>query len=554
MLQEIAIKNFAIIEEVHLTFDQGMTILTGETGAGKSIIIDAMNILLGSRASSDYIRHGKDKAEIEGLFYYEPSVEFSNLLESFDIEDEGELLLRRDLLANGRSTCRVNGRLVNLSTLKAVGNHLVDIHGQHEHQALMNPKEHLAMLDAFGDRDFNAIKATYQDLFEAYKVKRAKLVDRRQNAQAYAQRVDILQFQANEIAAAEIDFEKDNALADQRERLRHSQQISERLTTAIMDLEGDGEQASSLYLLRDAMDSLEAIANFDPAYQALSSKIADAYYSLEDVAADLNRKASEMEYNPQELLFLDDRISQLTILKRKYGPELEDVLGYYDGITSELESLTFSEEDSETLELELKASERELLDAAKALSQARHALSDKLEEDIHQELQDLFMPNAKFKVAFEAGKFSRNGNEHIEFYIETNPGEGFKPLAKTASGGEMSRLMLAIKSSLSRRENKTSIVFDEVDTGVSGRVAQAIADKIYKISRSGQVLCISHLPQVVAIADTQFYIEKTVNEGTTTSSVRELTHEERVQQVASMLAGSDVTESALSQARSLLQK
>ncbi len=509
MLQEISIKNFAIIDTIAMQFDQGMSILTGETGAGKSIIIDAMNLLLGSRAQTSFVRHGADKAEIEGLFFYQDSPEIATQLEALGFENTGELILRREIFANGRSSCRINGVLTPLSNLQAISSYLVDIHGQHDHQELMSPAHHLAMLDEFGDKKFRKIKQDYAQKFSDYKTLRQKLVTLKKNQAEFAQRIDILKFQIDEIASAEIDLKSDEGIYQRRDLLTHANHIAEHLNAAYYSLDDDASDYSSLSMVRNAMNELESASQFDaPSYAKLSEKIAEAYYLLEDAAADLEKRIDDLEFNPSELAMIEDRISVLTTLKKKYGPELTDVLAYLTNCQKELEALTGDENSSENLEASFKAAEKSLLISAQALSEARAIIADKLAKDVKGELADLYMAKADFKVHFEPAKFSINGNQHVEFFIQTNPGEGFKPLAKTASGGEMSRIMLAIKSSFARRENKTAIVFDEVDTGVSGRVAQAIANKIYKISQSGQVLCISHLPQVVAIADTQYHIEK----------------------------------------------
>lgn len=556
MLQEISIKNFAIIDTIAMQFDQGMSILTGETGAGKSIIIDAMNLLLGSRAQTSFVRHGADKAEIEGLFFYQQdNPEIAQQLEKLGFENTGELILRREIFANGRSSCRINGVLTPLSNLQAISSFLVDIHGQHDHQELMSPTHHLAMLDEFGDKKFLKTKQDYAQKFSDYKTLRQKLLTLKKNQAEFAQRIDILRFQIDEITSAEIDIKTDEDIYQRREQLTHANHIAEHLNAALYSLDDDASDYSSLSMVRNAMNELESASQFDaPSYAKLSEKIADAYYLLEDAAADLEKRIDDLEFNPSELAMIEDRISVLTTLKKKYGPELTDVLAYLANCQKELDALTGDENSSENLETSFKAAEKSLLISAQALSDARATIAERLAKDVKGELADLYMAKADFKVQFEPAKFSVNGNQHVEFFIQTNPGEGFKPLAKTASGGEMSRIMLAIKSSFARRENKTAIVFDEVDTGVSGRVAQAIANKIYKISQSGQVLCISHLPQVVAIADTQYHIEKIQLTDSTTSTVRKLTFEEREIEIAKMLAGDDLTPEALAQAKKLLEK
>ena len=552
MLLEISIKNFAIIEEISLTFENGMTVLTGETGAGKSIIIDAMNLMLGARASLDVIRHGANKAEIEGLFSVGENAALTQILEENGIEVTEELIIRREILQNGRSIGRINGQMVNLTTLRAVGQYLVDIHGQHDQEELMKPNMHIRMLDEFGDSHFALVKKHYQDLFERYRRLRKRVLTKQKNEQEHKARIEMLEFQIAEIEAAALKSGEDQALNQKRDKLLNHKHIADTLTNAYVML--DDEEFSSLSNIRSAMNDLMTLEEFDADYKDMSSNVSEAYYILEEVTKQLGDVIDELDFDAGSLQQIEARLEVIYSITRKYGGSVDDVLDYYENITKEYNLLTGNDESSDDMEKELKRLEKELIVAAENLSQERHRLAKNLEAEIKQELADLYMEKADFQVQFSKGKFNRDGNEAIEFYISTNPGEGFKPLVKVASGGEISRLMLAIKSAFSRKEDKTSIVFDEVDTGVSGRVAQAIAQKIYKIGSHGQVLAISHLPQVVAIADYQFFIEKRSDENTTVSTVRLLSEEERVEEIAKMLAGSDITEMAREQARELLKK
>lgn len=552
MLLEISIKNFAIIEEISLTFENGMTVLTGETGAGKSIIIDAMNLMLGARASLDVIRHGANKAEIEGLFSVGENAALTQILEENGIEVTEELIIRREILQNGRSIGRINGQMVNLTTLRAVGQYLVDIHGQHDQEELMKPNMHIRMLDEFGDSQFASVKKHYQDLFERYRRLRKRVLTKQKNEQEHKARIEMLEFQIAEIEAAALKSGEDQALNQKRDKLLNHKHIADTLTNAYVML--DDEEFSSLSNIRSAMNDLMTLEEFDADYKEMSSNVSEAYYILEEVTKHLGDVIDELDFDAGSLQQIEARLEVIYSITRKYGGSVDDVLDYYENITKEYNLLTGNDESSDDMEKELKRLEKELIVAAENLSQERHQLAKNLEAEIKQELADLYMEKADFQVQFSKGKFNRDGNEAIEFYISTNPGEGFKPLVKVASGGEISRLMLAIKSAFSRKEDKTSIVFDEVDTGVSGRVAQAIAQKIYKIGSHGQVLAISHLPQVIAIADYQFFIEKRSDENTTVSTVRLLSEEERVEEIAKMLAGSDITEMAREQARELLKK
>ena len=552
MLLEISIKNFAIIEEISLTFENGMTVLTGETGAGKSIIIDAMNLMLGARASLDVIRHGANKAEIEGLFSVGENAVLTQILEENGIEVTEELIIRREILQNGRSIGRINGQMVNLTTLRAVGQYLVDIHGQHDQEELMKPNMHIRMLDEFGDSQFASVKKHYQDLFEHYRRLRKRVLTKQKNEQEHKARIEMLEFQIAEIEAAALKSGEDQVLNQKRDKLLNHKHIADTLTNAYVML--DDEEFSSLSNIRSAMNDLMTLEEFDADYKDMSSNVSEAYYILEEVTKQLSDVIDELDFDAGSLQQIEARLEVIHSITRKYGGSVDDVLDYYENITKEYNLLTGNDESSDDMEKDLKRLEKELIVAAENLSQERHQLAKNLEAEIKQELADLYMEKADFQVQFSKGKFNRDGNEAIEFYISTNPGEGFKPLVKVASGGEISRLMLAIKSAFSRKEDKTSIVFDEVDTGVSGRVAQAIAQKIYKIGTHGQVLAISHLPQVIAIADYQFFIEKRSDENTTVSTVRLLSEEERVEEIAKMLAGSDITEMAREQARELLKK
>ena len=552
MLLEIAIKNFAIIKEISLSFEQGMTVLTGETGAGKSIIIDAMNMMLGSRASTDVIRHSSSKAEIEGFFSVDANPFLEQLLQDNGIEPSDELIIRREILQNGRSISRINGQMVNLTTLRAVGQYLVDIHGQHDQEELMRPQKHIQLLDAFGDENFQTVKQTYQELFDRYKNLRKRVLDQRKNEQEHQARIEMLEYQIAEIEAAALKSGEDLKLQKERDKLMNHKLIVDTLTNAYVLL--DNDDFSSLANVRSAMNDLQSLEEYDTDYKKLSDSLSESYYILEDVSKRLGDILDSLDFDANALAQIESRMDTINAITRKYGGSANDVLDYFDNIAKEYDHLTGNDLSFDGIEKELKSLEQSLVASAAELSQKRHAIADHLSKEIKQELKELYMDKADFKVVFTKGKFNREGNESVEFYISANPGEGFKPLVKVASGGELSRLMLAIKSTFSRREDKTSIVFDEVDTGVSGRVAQAIAQKIYKIGQHGQVLAISHLPQVIAISDYQYFIEKQSSEDSTVSTVRLLTPDERIEEIAKMLAGDNVTPAAREQAKELLNK
>ncbi|MBO4107346.1 DNA repair protein RecN [Streptococcus suis] len=552
MLLDISIKNFAIIEEVSLTFDKGMTVLTGETGAGKSIIIDAMNLMLGARATTDVIRHGCPKAEIEGLFSLEQSRALEQVLEEQGIEVTDELIIRREILQNGRSVSRINGQLVNLSVLKQVGQFLVDIHGQHDQEELMKFQHHIRLLDSFGDQAFWDLKTAYQEAFESYRTMRKLVLEKQRNELEHKARIEMLEYQIAEIESAELKAGEDSQLQQERDRLLNHKQIADTLTNAFVLL--DNEDFSSLSNLRSAMNDLQSLEEFDQEYKELSTNLTESYYVVEEVTKRLGDIIDDLDFDGNRLLQLEQRLDVIHSMTKKYGGDLAHVLDYLDKITEEYNLLTGRNQGDQDLEGQLKHLEKQLVSLADQLQLARQGLAKELEAEIAQELKDLYMEKARFQVQFSKGKFNREGNQTVEFYIATNPGEDLKPLVKVASGGELSRLMLAIKSALARKEGKTAIVFDEVDTGVSGRVAQAIAQKIYKIGQFGQVLAISHLPQVIAIADHQFFIEKVSDQEKTISRVRLLEKEERIEEIAKMLAGDSVSAAARAQARELVEK
>lgn len=446
---------------------------------------------------------GLPKLKLRDFFSLENSRSLKPIFEEQGLELTDELIIRREILQNGRSVSRVNGQLVNLSVLKAIGQHLVDIHGQHDQEELMRPQLHIAMLDEFGDQEFLTLKDRYYETFDRYRGLRKQVLTLQKNQQEHKARIEMLEFQIAEIESADLKSGEDLTLHQERERLLNHKQIADTLTNAYAML--DNEDFSSLSNVRSAMNDLESIEEYDPSYKELSSNLSESYYVLEDVTKRLEDIIDGLDFDGNRLMQIEARLDLINSITRKYGGNVNDVLEYFAQISKEYQLLTGNHSSSEDLEVELKALEKTLVELAGQLSQARHLLAKQLESEIKQELQELYMEKANFQVQFTKSKFNREGNEQVEFYISTNPGENFKPLIKVASGGELSRLMLAIKSAFSRKEGKTSIVFDEVDTGVSGRVAQAIAQKIHKIGSNGQVLAISHLPQVIAIADYQFF-------------------------------------------------
>ncbi|MGM0156718.1 DNA repair protein RecN [Enterococcus sp. AZ191] len=555
MLQEISITNFAIIPELRLSFHEGMTALTGETGAGKSIIIDALGLLAGGRSSSDYIRQGADKCILEGLFEWPKQDGFSALMNELGIESDGDnLIVRRDMSLTGKNVCRVNGHIVTLANLRKIGSYLVDIQGQNEHQELLQPEAHLILLDRFGDNEFQRKKKNYQKEFSRYRELERQVRKIQKNEKSFVQRIDMLHFQQEEIAAAQLEVGEEEQLSEEREKLSNYQKIVDSLASGYSAL--SGEERSSVDNVGLAVAELQSIAHLDNEYEAIFENVQSAYYLLQDAIGDMSRQIDLLELDENRLEEVNQRLELIRQLKRKYGESIEAILNYYDDITQELASSDFSEGQLEKMKSELAEKEEKLQKQAVELHEIRKKIAKGLEQSILKELKSLYMENTEFEVRFsesDKAQLDMNGFDQVEFYITTNPGEPLKPLVKVASGGELSRMLLALKTIFSSEQGVTSIIFDEVDTGVSGRVAQAIADKISQISRYSQVLCITHLPQVAAVADYQYYIKKDVIKGRTQTSVAELAPAQREEEIARMLAGSEITTLTMEHAKELLR-
>lgn len=552
MLQELSVKNFAIISSLQLEFQMGMTVLTGETGAGKSIIIDAMGLLTGGRGSSDYIRQGANKCTLEGLFSMPKSQELKKLLEELGIEtEEDSLVIQRDISASGKNVCRVNGRIVNITNLKRIGEYLVDIHGQNEHQELMQSERHIDMLDEFGGKKLLTVKEKYTRAYQEYRALEAKVRKRQKNEKEFAQRMDMLHFQSDEIASAQLVAGEEEQLLEERNKLNNFQKIADALTISYAAL--NGEDDSSLDKIGTSMNELASIESLDSEYKTLSDTVQNAYYLLQEASGDLSRLIDGLELDEGRLNEVENRLELIRQMKRKYGDSIETILSYYEEITKELAEADFLEGGTGDLEALLAEKQQAAHQQALTLRKERKRLAKELEQQILTELKELYLERTEFEVRFtELEHLQENGLDGVEFFITTNPGEPLKPLVRVASGGELSRVMLAMKTIFSQTQGITSIVFDEVDTGVSGRVAQAIADKIYQISENSQVLCITHLPQVAAVADEHYFIEKEIVAGRTETSVRILSEKERVNEIARMLAGSEITKLTIEHAQELL--
>lgn len=557
LLLELHIHNFAIIEDISLEFHNGMTVLTGETGAGKSIIIDAVSLLAGGRGSADFVRHGTNKCTLEGHFTMPKSNALLELLEEESIEsDPNQLVIQREIYQNGRSVCRVNGSVVTINSLKVIGSYLIDIHGQNEHQELMQNENHIHLLDHYGSESLRTLFEDYSKTYGEYRFTLRQFNDWQDKEQELAQKIDILRFQTDEIEEANLITGEEEELEEEERRLTNFQNITEALTFSYQALQ-DGEP-SALEMVGKAMDEMKNVADVDQSLKDISETLTNSFYILQELATDVFNELDRQEYDEDRLNEIASRLNLIQQLKRKYGSSIQEILDFYEESIEELTLIQGGAKSKTELLEKLEKLKKELVSKGKKLSTNRRKVAKSLETSIHEQLQGLYMDKVIFVVEFKneldemsAINSTRYGLDEIEFYISTNPGEPLKPLTRIASGGELSRMMLAMKSIFARSQGVTSIIFDEIDTGVSGRVAQSIAEKIYSISTHSQVLCITHLPQVAAIANNHLYVKKATFEDRTTTEANILTENERVEEIARMLSGSETTKAAIQAAKEL---
>lgn len=549
MLKELLIKDFAIINEVNIQFQDKMTAMTGETGAGKSIIIDALGLLTGGRGSSEFIRTGAEKAVIQGLFDISKNKDTQAILNEQDIDFSDKMLvLKRDFSANGRNVCRANGELISLAVLAEIGQTLVDIHGQNQSQSLLQEENHLTILDKFAGSELEQLKSKYFSVFQEYKSAQQKLRNIQKNAQELAQRRDMLTFQISEITEAQLLPNEESELEEQRDQLANYEKISSALRDAYDQLSGNIVDNTG-----GVMEELNSIADYDSDFKQVGDTVTESYYNLQDSMSTISRLLDGLDYNPQRLDEIEKRLQLFQNLEKKYGPTINDVIEFGEKAQTELDDILDENSSPEILEEQIEQLTTKLTDMAKQIHTKRQAIATNLSRQIKEQLNDLYMEKTEFRVNFEvADDFIETGKDLVNFELKTNPGEDFKSLAKIASGGELSRIMLALEVITSQALNISTIVFDEIDTGVSGRVAQAIANKIYLIAQKIQVLCITHLPQVAAMSNIQLYIKKTATTDSTTTAVANLNDEQRIDVIAQMLSGTKVTDLTINNAKELL--
>ncbi|MGX7092223.1 DNA repair protein RecN [Hutsoniella sourekii] len=569
MLVSLTIDNFAIIDHVAIDFREGMTVLSGETGAGKSIIIDALGILCGGRGSVDYIRVGQDKLRVEGLFIFEDMpLPLRQSLADFGIQHvpSGELILRREINSQGKNIIRVNGHLANVSLLKTIGSYLVDIHGQNEHQALLDVSQHLRLLDQYSSPAFDQMYPVYQEAYDQFRALRQEWLEASQTESSQLQRLDFLKFQSQELTEAQLEAGEEERLQVLSDRLQNQAHIQENLQAIAYHL-SEGE-TNVIGQLQTVTDWLKEIQDYNADYPALLEELMGIQAQLEEIAHQLAVGDDWAQEEVGQLDQIEARLSELSQLKRKYGLDIEELGDLHEEIDEEIYQIENRDHYVQELTQKLKASYDKTYQLAQELHQERLRMADNLCANVEAQLADLYMKNSRFEVQFKPTEedkqlldlgseeayvyLNRQGLDQVEFFIATNPGEPVKPLVRVASGGELSRFMLALKTVFSNHAIPKVMVFDEIDTGVSGRVAQAIAEKMYEISANHQVFAITHLPQVAAIADQQVYIEKESQNDSTTSRISQLEPERRIEILAHMMSGEAVSETSRRLAEELL--
>ena len=549
MLSQLFIQNIAVIEKVQVAFEKGLNVFTGETGAGKSIVIDAINAVLGNRTSRDLVRTGAPKALVTALFEGIGDETKEQLLSmGFEPEEDGSLLLSREISADGKTSCKIGGRPSTVSILREVAQSLINIHGQHDNQSLLLPEQHLVYIDQFVKTA--ALLKEYRVEYAYYVELQRKLRQLQTDEREKAQRTDLLSYQINEISSAALFPDEEEELQSAKKKMQNSVKIIEALHIAHDLLQGTEESDGILSMLDQTQEQFQMLEVYYP--QIKSDRILDMRYELEEVRENLRDALSDAEMDPAELDRIEERLDLIFRLKRKYGGSVEEILAFKERAQQELDSIVHAEELQAKLEKEHGQSEARLIKLAKQLSEKRKSAAKQFEDQVCAELTFLDMPSVRFIVHAETGELDETGIDRMEFYISTNPGEPPKPIGKIASGGELSRIMLSLKNVIAEGDRVGTLIFDEVDTGVSGRAAQKIGRKLKQASAGRQIICVTHLAQVAAFADTHLLIAKTVRDGRTFTTVNALPQEERVQELARIMGGENLTPTVLASARELI--
>ncbi|MBF1209089.1 MAG: DNA repair protein RecN [Gemella morbillorum] len=539
MLIQLNIKQFGIIESATIELKNGLTVLSGETGAGKSMILAAISQLSGQRTSTSYIRYGEEKASVEGVFDFPKNKEVINIFKDLDLDLEDEvIIIRRDIYSSGKSVCRINGTIVNLSTLKKVAVYLLDMHEQHDNQILLVEKNHLNLIDSFNKEEIKKVRTEYKEKYKEYKVVTEKIENLKQQESDILQKVDFLKFQYQELTQMKLKKDEDISLEKDIDYLENFEKVN---TLAYSITDGIDGEYGILSKLAEIKSNLGELSRYNSNFEEKYEEITNLYYILDDLKYEVSSYTDDIEYDEEKLDRLIFRMDKIKNLEKKYSRSLNDLIIFREEIKEELEELENYEENYDKYIVEQKNILAELKSLGDKLTTIRKKTAQKLESLIQEELKFLYMDKSTIKVDFKDKEYASDGKDDVRILISANLGEPLKSLSKVASGGELSRVMLALKIIFSRSIEATSIIFDEIDTGVSGRVSQRMAEKMYQLGIGSQVLCISHLPQTTALADTNLLISKEVIDKRTLTSIKELDRQQKIEEVARMISGDKMT-------------
>jgi len=548
MLNLLHIENIAVIEEADIQFGNGFNVLTGETGAGKSIVIDAISAILGERAYRDMIRTGASKAQVRAVFTDVPRLSW---FDENGVEYDPETIIQREIYLDGKNVCRVNGALVSVSILRRLGIQLINIHGQHDSASLFDENNHLQFLDAFANNE--ALREDYSLKYEEVAKLRREIDRMTMDEGEKLRRMEMLKHQIQEISKANLEVGEDEILEERRKLLQNAEKISDGIETAVECLYGGNESDGAASLLVQAERELARIARFTDSFASLQERVTDLMYQVQDVAEEVRTARDDLSYSAEELDQIEERLDVIHKLRRKYGVTCADILEYLDKAKKELDEIEFADDHLERLKKKLGAVEKTAWDAAYALRENRKQTAKDLSSRILTELAQLDMPRVQFECSFTEQELAASGADAVAFYMSANAGEALKPMSKVASGGELARIMLAMKNVLAEQDQVATLIFDEVDTGVSGRAAQKVAEKLRSVAKTKQVLCVTHLPQLAALASTHLLIAKSERDGRTYTTVTPLDMEGRKLELARIIGGANITETTLKSAEEMLK-
>ena len=547
MLSLLHIENIAVIERAEISFDRGFNVLTGETGAGKSIVIDAISAILGERAYRDMIRTGATGASVRAMFTDVP--EYPWFAEN-GVRYDPETVIQREIYLDGKNVCRVNGSLVSVSTLRRFGIQLINIHGQHDSASLFDEANHLTFLDDFAENE--PLRGAYGEKYALVDRLRREIGRMSMDQSEKLRRMETLRYQSEEISRADLEPGEDETLEARRKVLQNAEKISDAMNDAVENLYGGEDTDGAAAMLSAAERALAKVCRFDESMTALHERVADLMYQVQDAAEEARDARDTLAYSADELEQIESRLDIIHRLRRKYGATCADILEYLERVRQELDEIEFADDRIERLKGKLQKAEKEAWDAARSLRENRKAAAEKLSQRILAELAQLDMPRVRFSCEFTELELTPGGADAAAFYMSANAGEALKPLSKVASGGELARIMLAMKNVLAEKDQVATLIFDEVDTGVSGRAAQKVAEKLRSVARNKQVLCVTHLPQIAAMGDTHMLIAKSERDGRTYTTVTPLDRQGRIREVARIIGGANITETTLKSAEEML--